>query len=140
MKDGHLDTAACHYNKEVQYCSVASMNYCEGEDKVHHLKDCLCACTPKSGGGGKRPNSVTVLWSPLVCLVITSWINLALLLLKLRVTGVSDAISQALKALQSFVPFMSPQQTLTITRTATARKKKEGDNHKEGRDAIVFDN
>jgi hypothetical protein len=75
-----------------------------------------------------------------VRLVITSWINLALLLLKPRVAGVSDAISQALEALQLLGLFMSRQQTLTMTRTTTATTKKEGDNNKEGLDAVVFDN
>lgn len=99
MKDGNLDTAARRYDKSIQYCSVAFLRYREGNGELAHLKQGLC------DEAGKRVDSLPVVWSPLLRVLITARLNMSLLLLKPRFGAVADASMHAVEALRLLSPF-----------------------------------
>ena len=108
-KDGQLDTAARRYDKSIQYCSVAFMRYFEGSHgELAHLKAGLCVAT------GKRQECLPIVWSPLLWVLITSRLNMALLLLKPRFSAVADACSHAVEALRLLSPFTARRGAVVI--------------------------
>ena len=115
MKNGQLDTAARRYDKAIQYCSVAFMRYCEGNGELAHLKEYLCV------EGYKRPDSLAVVWSPLLRVLITARLNMALLLLKPRFLAAGDASTQAAEALRLLAPFTVRSGDVVVGEDTTER-------------------
>jgi len=110
-KDGQLNAAARRYDKAIQYCSVAFLKFNDGEDKLFHLRDGLCISTR---GGSRGSESTVVVWSPLLRVLITSRLNMALLLLKPRFAAISDAITQIMEALRLLGPFTARKGAVVV--------------------------
>ena len=131
LKDGHLDTAARRYDKCIQYCSIAFLNYHEGDDRLHHFKDGINVLSKEKG---RQAIATPVVWSSLLRILITSRLNMALLLLKPRFANVSDSISQSLEALRLLGPFTARCGAVIVS---TMDLREDPDEEKEER--FVFE-
>lgn len=132
LKDGHLDTAARRYDKAIQYCSISFLNYFEGDDKLHHLKDGLNVIPQESG---RQAVATPVVWSPLLRILITSRLNMALLLLKPHFANISDSISQSAEALRLLGPFTAKCGAVVVS---TSDLREDPDDEKE--ENFLFEN
>lgn len=97
--------AAIHrYDKSIQYCSVACMRHYEGRNGLKHLSE-LNNISMLMASVGIRHLRCVVTWSPLLRVLISSRLNLSLVLLKPEMAQISRAADQARFALQLLSPF-----------------------------------
>jgi hypothetical protein len=99
MKANNFHAAAKYYDKAIQYCAVALMHYQEGNNTLQHLSVGHHAVI------GVPSTSVIALWSPLLRLLITTRLNMALLLLKPDFAVPARSADQARHALKLLAPF-----------------------------------
>jgi WD40 repeat protein len=102
MKAGLLDAAARRYDKAMQYCALAFMRYFRGQTlgcltRGHHEWT--------NEEGVQLTSELIVVWSPLLHVLITSRLNLALILLRPSFLQPQLAAGQARAALRLLEPF-----------------------------------
>jgi hypothetical protein len=100
MNRGLLDLAARRYDKAIQYCAVAFMRY-EARHGLSHLNKGHC----RDDSSTEASLHKIVVWSPLLKVLITSHLNMALLLLKPEFKQTSCASDQTKAALDLLDPF-----------------------------------
>jgi hypothetical protein len=100
MNAGLLDLAARRYDKAIQYCAVAFMRYEAGRG-LSHLTKGHC----RDDSSTEASQHKIVVWSPLLKVLITSHLNMALLLLKPEFKQTSRASDQTKAALDLLDPF-----------------------------------
>ena len=112
MKEGMLNIAAERYDKAIQYCAVALMKHMLSKDRLRHLA-CKNPTDKKKNGeedgdskGDSRPRS-SVIWTPLIQLLVTTRLNMSLWLLRPEHADPRGAMDQAKAALQFLRPFTS---------------------------------
>lgn len=113
MKEGSFELAARRYDKAIQYCAVAFMRYEEGRDRLSHLTEGHHDCAKKDS------KKQIVMWSPLLKILITCRLNMALLLLKPAFVQSSRAAYQARHALRLLDPFTREQGKVIVERNET---------------------
>lgn len=118
VKEGHLLAAARRYDKAVQYCAVAFMRYFDGARSLAHLTDGHHEQT--SSGSTKKATTVPCVWSPLLRILITTRLNMALLFLKPEFRQPERAAGQARAAIKLLAPF-----TVREGQVVSVRDKKE---------------
>jgi len=114
MKAGSLDVAARRYDKAIQYCAVAFMRYNVGYIRLQHLT--------KGHSGDEaegESNTQIVVWSPLLKVLITSRLNMALLLLKPHFAQSIRAADQSKHALELLDPFVRQNGKVAAKRDET---------------------
>jgi tetratricopeptide (TPR) repeat protein len=126
VKEGSLNAAARRYDKAIQYCGVAFMQYHEGMTDLKHLTigHHIEAAALKSGEQ-VRPSNVVAIWSPLLRVLITSRLNMSLLLLKSEFALPSRAADQARAALKLLFPFTRHEGKIIVILSRGGDKKKE---------------
>ena len=112
MKEGMLNIAAERYDKVLQYCAVALMKHELSKDRLKHLACKNPTDKKKNGeeGGDSKIDSVyctIVIWTPLIQLLVTTRLNMALWLLRPEHADPRGAMDQAKAALQFLRPFTS---------------------------------
>jgi tetratricopeptide (TPR) repeat protein len=107
VKEGALEVAAHRYDKAIQYCAVALMKYYEGDIYLKQLTSGHFGTATEDAEGKPCNKSATIIavWSPLLRILITSRLNMALLLLKPEFSLASRASDQARAALKLLLPF-----------------------------------
>lgn len=121
VKENSLDTAARRYDKSIQYCAVAFMRYFEGFQSLKHLTEGHHEIVAEAGKKTKKNLAcVIVSWSPLLRVLITSRLNMALLFLKPTFLAPDRAAGQARAALKLLAPF-----TVRAGKVISVRDKKE---------------
>ena len=113
-KEGLLNVAARRYDKAIQYCAVALMRYYDGEESLKHLTE--GHLESQSNAGRRRASNVIVNWSPLLRVLITSRLNLALILLRPNFLQPGRAAAQARTALKLLSPFCVQEGKVIRTR------------------------
>jgi hypothetical protein len=111
MNAGSLNLAARRYDKAIQYCAVAFMRYEAGRG-LSHLTKGHCIDDSSTEASQHR----IVVWSPLLKVLITSHLNMALLLLKPEFKQTSRASDQAKAALLLLAPFSHEKGKVIVTR------------------------
>lgn len=104
MRDDLFDTAARRYDKAIQYCAVAFMRYYEGQTTLSHLTEGHHEIVQNDGQRPKASNTI-VTWSPLLRVLVTSRLNMALLFLKPCFSQPAVAAVQARSAVKLLAPF-----------------------------------
>ena len=123
VKKGLLHVAARRYDKAIQYCAVAFMHYPEGHTKLKHLTEGHHADLAELGRALQgRPTTTVVVWSPLLQILITSRLNLSLLLAKPEFAQPGRASDQARAALKLLFPFARKEGKVYL---GTARGEKK---------------
>jgi len=117
IKENLLDTAARRYDKAIQYCAVAFMRYFDGDQSLKLLTE---GHHESFSEGARKSTSVIVAWSPLLRVLITSRLNMALLFLKSTFLQPDRAAGQARAALKLLAPF-----TVREKKVISVRDKKE---------------
>jgi hypothetical protein len=97
---GSLNLAARRYDKAIQYCAVAFMRYEAGHGLSH-----LTQGHYNGNANTEVSKKKIVVWSPLLKVLITSHLNMALLLLRPEFAEVNRASDQAKLALHLLEPF-----------------------------------
>ena len=117
---GFVDAAARRYDKAIQYCALAFMHYRDGKEgkDLHHLTQGHVESITETGG--RKITRVISHWSPLLRVLITSRLNMALLFLKKGSLLPERAAGQARAALKVLAPF-----TVTRGKVIHRRDKKE---------------
>ena len=121
MKEGLLQTAARRYDKAIQYCAVAFMPYCDRSNlRLNNTSSIECS-----------KNKVITNWTPLLQLLITSRLNMSLLLLKTEFSQPDRASAQALAALKLLSPFTVKKGKVIHIRDETeiVLKEREPEEH-----------
>jgi hypothetical protein len=111
MNAGSLNLAARRYDKAIQYCAVAFMRYEAGRG-LSHLTKGHC----RDDFSTEASEHKIVVWSPLLKILITSHLNMALLLLKPEFKQTSRASDQAKAALDLLDPFSRKKGKVIIVR------------------------
>ena len=125
VKKGLLRIAAHRYDKAIQYCAVAFMQYPEGSTNLRHLTaghHADQAHFDNALKGGRLPSTVVV-WSPLLQILITARLNLSLLLAKPEFAQPSKAADQARAALKLVLPFTRNEGKVYCASPRNERKK-----------------
>jgi len=117
VNENLFDTAARRYDKAIQYCAVAFMRYFDGDQS---LKALTSGHHETVADGKRKSTSVIVEWSPLLRILITSRLNMALLLLKPSYSQPDRSAGQARAALKLLAPF-----TVREGKAISVRDKKE---------------
>jgi tetratricopeptide (TPR) repeat protein len=101
MHEGLPFTAARRYDLVIQYCAVALMRHEQSKYLLKHLavKDPVVADKAHDDLGTGESKKTTPRWSPLIQLLVSTRLNLALLLLKPQFTDPARAVDQAKAAL-----------------------------------------
>lgn len=117
MKDGMIFSAARRYDKAIQYCAFVFMNHEQGKSSLKHLvcKDPSSYSIDEATDGETYLHSVTPKWTPLLNLLVTTRLNLSLLLLKPRFCDASQAAEQAKAALDYLRPFLTRPDDIDST-------------------------
>jgi WD40 repeat protein/tetratricopeptide (TPR) repeat protein len=132
VKDELLKVAARRYDKAIQYCAVAFMQYYEGMTCLKHLREghkvesaSLKYIASIKTGEHVRSAHAIVSWSPLLRIMITSRLNLSLLLMKPEFSQPSRAADQARNALKILFPFTREEGKVVVMLTSGGEKNRD---------------
>jgi tetratricopeptide (TPR) repeat protein len=119
MKKGLVHAAARRYDKAIQYCAVAILRYREGMiGRLKHLSEGI------HENSSSLPVNVVPAWSPLLRMLITSRLNLSLLLSK-EFAQPNRAADQARHAIKLLYPFTRQEGKIVCFLTLDGLKKTE---------------
>jgi WD40 repeat protein len=135
MKLGLFHKAVYRYDKAMQYCAVAFMEYPVCQSILSPLSQQRSLPTPFTAKRMPGYNSVIVkqgtstiiTWSPTLRVLIASRLNIALLLLKPEFLQPSVAADQARAALKILLPFATAPGYVVVIGTVNKKSKGRDD-------------
>ena len=144
MKEGHYNAAARRYDKALQYCAFAFMKHEQSRETLVHLSCRNPTETKKkedhdlslddsddeedmsstAAAAQKKPSTsnTPLVWTPLLHLLVTTRLNMALLLLRPENLDAGRAVDQAFAALDFLRPFMASSSSGTTESTKTKKE------------------